>query len=223
MNLKLDAFPVAKQPGSSAWYLIPFHETLTGVVSADTLLASSDALSSPDSLAVSAQALSADKTGALVLLAGGLAGASYIVRATATGADGSTLVRDVLLRVAGPTVDLGECNVCKLPALPGEAWDDLAWPSKDPADVLDYALDCADYLARTGQEMLSASVTHSTSTITCGAVRYGLTGGQKTSVALQISGGTAGTTPRVALGLTLSNSRVLNVIVALPIRLGWTS
>jgi hypothetical protein len=88
----------------------------------------------------------------------------------------------------------------------------LAWPSKDPNDALEYALDCTAWLADAGLSISSYTFEYSTGLILSAPSI------SESVITVEISGGTPLTSAVVGFIINLSNGNELVVYVSLPIR-----
>ncbi len=109
-----------------------------------------------------------------------------------------------------------------LPVNPGASWDDFAWDPKYPGDVLDYQLDATEWLDDAGQVIASATAALSPGLVALGS-DFVLTGNAQTGFVLRLSGGLPLTIAQIAITLTLDDGRLVNILVALPIRAGLPS
>ncbi len=92
----------------------------------------------------------------------------------------------------------------------------LAWPAKDPADVLDYELDITAAVA--GHEADSiAAVSVLPSPAGAGHLQVGEIAADGRVAVMWLSGGQAGTTYRLQITVTTASGRVLGRAVALPV------
>lgn len=92
----------------------------------------------------------------------------------------------------------------------------LAWPAKDPADVLDYELDITAAVA--GHESDSvAAVDILSSPAGAGHLQVGAIAADGRVAVVWLSGGQAGTTYRLQVTVTTNSGRVLGRAIALPV------
>lgn len=92
----------------------------------------------------------------------------------------------------------------------------LAWPAKDPADVLDYELDITAAVA--GHESDSiASVAVVPTPAGAGHLQVGEIAADGRVAVVWLSGGQAGTTYRLQVTVATTSGRVLGRAVALPV------
>jgi hypothetical protein len=85
-------------------------------------------------------------------------------------------------------------------------------PTKDPADVEDYGLDCNAWL-KTGETITAQSVTADGAGITVSGVSQ--SGGV---VRWRVSGGQVGTDHRITVRVTASSGRIAERTVIIPVR-----
>jgi hypothetical protein len=93
----------------------------------------------------------------------------------------------------------------------------LAWPAKDPADVLDYELDISEALAGARDDAITSidvTVTPSAS----GGLVAGNMAADGTVAVIWFSGGVAGTTYSVQVAIGTANGRSIGRTVLLPVR-----
>ncbi len=93
----------------------------------------------------------------------------------------------------------------------------LSWPAKDPADVLDYEFDISAALAGHEHDAVAA-VTVQASPAGAGHLVVGEIAADGPVVVVWLSGGQAGTSYLVQLGVTTASGRVLGRAVALPVQ-----
>lgn len=92
----------------------------------------------------------------------------------------------------------------------------LAWPAKDPADVLDYEFDISAALAGHDSDSVAA-VNVVASPAGTGHLQVGDVVADGRVVVVWLSGGIAGTTYRLQLTVGTSSGRTLGRAVALPV------
>ena len=92
----------------------------------------------------------------------------------------------------------------------------LAWPAKDPADVLDYELDITAAVAGHEADRIEA-VTVIPTPAGAGHLVVGEIAADGRVAVVWLSGGQAGTTYRLQLTVTTASGRVLGRAVALPV------
>lgn len=106
-----------------------------------------------------------------------------------------------------------------LPDNPAALWINFQWPSKDPADDLDYEVDAKRWLDDAKKDRPSLSLASADATWSPGLnVTLAPVIPSDTSVRLRISGGTPDTTATVRVLLHLSSDEELAVVVTLRIR-----
>lgn len=103
----------------------------------------------------------------------------------------------------------------KVPTRPSTS--PLAWPAKDPADVLDYTIDASGWLADGGHIMLDCDAYADPSLSASGKTLNG-PGNAPTSVTLTIAGGFSGSVPAVPFVLKLEGGGRLVIAVHLPVQ-----
>lgn len=92
----------------------------------------------------------------------------------------------------------------------------LAWPAKDPADVLDYELDITAAVSGHETDRIEA-VTVIPTPAGAGHLVVGEIAADGRVAVVWLSGGQAGTTYRLQLTVTTASGRVLGRAVALPV------
>jgi hypothetical protein len=93
----------------------------------------------------------------------------------------------------------------------------LAWPAKDPSDVLDYELDISEALAGTRDDTIT-SIDVTVRPSTSGGLTAGNMAADGTVAVVWFSGGVAGTTYSVQVAVGTANGRLIGRTVLLPVR-----
>lgn len=92
-----------------------------------------------------------------------------------------------------------------------------SWPAKDPADVLDFTLNAAAWLAESGHTLLDCQPYADPTLSASGAVLTG-PGNTKTAVTVTIAGGVNGSVPIIPMLLKLDGGNQLMMPVRLPVQ-----